>query len=173
MRSRIAMCILSLSVAVFSIMLGGCSNNENYPENSGESAGTEFLSSNLSAVSDISTENPAQSSPTLTALGSSPQVDNWEDFIGADGQPVTLENAAVDEDGRVTLDYCFVKFLPQIYDDTFKNPAFIDWETMEFAEIDGSYTPEIKRLKAGDVLPNGLTVKEAYRELSFDEVTKI
>lgn len=170
MRSRIAMCILSLSVAAFSIMLCGCSNNENIHENSGESTRTELLSSNLSAVSNISTENPAQSSPTLTTPESLPQVDNWEDFIGADGQPVTLENASIDEDGRVTLDYCFVKFLPQIYDDTFKNPAFIDWETMEFAEIDNSYTPDIKRLKTGDVLPNGLTVKEAYRVLMFDEV---
>ncbi len=175
MRSRIAVCILSLSVAIFSIILGGCSNNENYPENSGESVGTELLSSNLSAVSNISTENPAQSSPTLIAPASSdqssvPKVDNWDDFIGADGQPVTLDGAIVDEDGRVTLDYCFVKILPHIYDDTFKNPDLINWNTMEFAPFDGDYTPEIKRLRAGDVLPNGLKVKEAYRTLAYEEV---
>lgn len=152
---------------------------------SGESDSTNSSSDNITSSSTPTSENSTLSAPTdsvssdestsvepmfsdtsSTAL----QVESWEDFIGADGNPVTLDGAAVDEDGCVTLDYCFVTLLPQIYNDTFKNPDLINWDTMEFAPFDGSYTPEIKRLKTGDVLENGLKVKEAYRILSYEEV---
>lgn len=156
-----------LSIPLIALIFGGCS--EKSAEESSQ-AGSSKPASSAPAVSILPTAEapsaPAPSEPSAPA----PQVDNWEDFIGADGQPVTLDGAAVDEDGRVTLDYCFVKLLPQIYDDTFKNPDLINWDTMEFAEFDGSYTPEVKRLKAGDALSNGLKVKEAYRTLSYEEV---
>lgn len=159
-----------ISAAVILSMLAGLTacGDENVPAQ-GDPSEPE------SAISDQSTPDPTNSINS-TNFGSSDapgtvlEVENWEDFIGADGQPVTLEGAIVDEDGRVTLDYCFVKLLPKIYDDTFRNPKLINWETMEFAPFNGDYTPEVKRLKAGDVLSNGLKVKEAYRTLAYEEV---
>lgn len=165
--------IFLIIVALPLLSLAGCSDDQSPVQNSDQTySGNSTNNSSSNGNSESAAKKPVDNSSddSVTSLKPLPQVDNWEDFIGADGQPITLENAVVDEEGRVTLDYCFVTFLPQIYDDTFKNPDFIDWGTMEFAEFDGSYTPEIKRLKAGDVLPNGLTVKEAYRVLMFDEV---
>lgn len=167
------------TVLLISIMFTGCAGYGTKPNNStanstpysadGSNSGDTSSSTPSSKASTPSTSistDSASSDTSSTVL----RVENWEDFIGADEQPVTLEGATVDEDGRVTLDYCFVKLLPQIYDDTFKNPALINWDTMEFAPFDGDYTPEIKRLKTGDVLENGLKVKEAYRILSYEEV---
>ena len=174
MKDKLNAFIIFLAIAAMPLLsLAGCSEKQSSVQNSAPTySGNSTNNLSSAGYTESTAKKPADNSSgnTATAPVSLPQVDNWEDFIGADGQPVTLENAAVDGEGSVTLDYCFVKFLPEIYDDTFKNPDFIDWGTMEFAEIDNSYTPEIKRLKAGDVLPNGLTVKEAYRVLMFDEV---
>lgn len=176
MRSRITVCVVSVIVAIFSLALGGCSDNAGSSDNDGY-LGNSVGGSPQSENSDNSSAGSGDgSSIALTSTAptsleqSAPQVDNWQDFIGADGQPVTLDGATVDDDGRVTLNYCFVRLLPHIYADTFNNPDLINWDTMEFAPLDGSYTPEIKRLKTGDVLENGLKVKEAYRTLSYEEV---
>lgn len=162
---------LKLLAAVLSVsLIGGCAAIS-CPNSEGSQTST---TSSAAVISSANSETPSapvsESEASSTPSASIPTPEGWEDFIGADGNPVTLEGATVDEDGRVTLNYGFVKILPQIYDDTFRNHALINWETMEFAEFDGSYTPEVKRLKAGDVLENGLKVKEAARMLEYIEV---
>lgn len=146
--------------------LTACGNESSLPDSTPSDA------TNSSApISQGSTIDPA-SSDVSSAV---PQVNNWEDYVGPDGQPVTLADATVDADGRVTFDYSFIKYAPQIYDDSLKNPGLINWETFEFAPYNGTYTPAIKRVKAGDVLENGLKVAKAYETLEFgtyvDEAT--
>ncbi len=160
--------IISTAI-ILSALLSLTACSESAPADNGfvNAAAPSTPSAPVSIVSTAST--------TSEQTSTTPQADNWEDFIGADGQPVTLEGAVIDEDGRVTLDYCFIKYAPQVYDDTFKNPDLINWETFDFATFDGDYTPEVKRVRAGDVLENGLEVKEAYRILEYqtymDEIT--
>lgn len=123
------------------------------------------------SVSNTSSTSSTSSSEVLVssdAASSMPQVENWTDFTGPDGQPVTLAGAAVDEQGRVTFDYGFIKYAPSIYYDSLKDPDLINWETFEFAPYNGAYTPTIKRLKAGDVLENGLKVTKASHTLMYE-----
>ncbi len=157
---------LSIISALFlALSLTACGTSpETPPENSG---GNYSDTSNTSSSAD-----PAASGSSSSEV---PQVSEWNDFIGADGQPVTLAGAAVDEMGRVSFDYSFIKYAPPIYDDSLKNPELINWETLEFAPRNDAYTPTVKRVRAGDVLENGLKVKEADRILEYgtyiDEAT--
>jgi len=164
MKSRIAVSVLSLSVAILSLALGGCSGGDFDPGSSFSSSAVQFAeNSGSSSEGAVPLGEPPIDSTSSTV----PQVNDWKDFIGADGQPVTLSEATVDEMGRVTFDYSFIKYAPQIYDDSFKNPDLINWETLEFAPCNDTYTPTVKRLKAGDVLENGLKVTQAVRTLEY------
>lgn len=95
--------VIILSIPMLALIFGGCSGKS--AEESSQT-GSSKPASSATAVSILPTavapSAPAISEPSDPA----PQVDNWEDFIGADGQPVTLDGATVDDDGRVTLDYC-------------------------------------------------------------------
>ncbi len=144
---------------VLALSLTACDTS---PETSSETSGgsSSDTSSDVPTSSTSSSTDPASSSAV-------PQVNNWKDFIGADGQPVTLADATVDEQGRVSFDYSFIEYAPPIYDDSLKNPDLINWETLEFAPHNGAYTPTVKRLRAGDVLENGLKVKQADRILEY------
>lgn len=152
-----------LTIILTASMLGGCAakssaNSDNSQTNSTSSS--SVISAPVSEASEASSP-PADSTPT---------PENWEDFIGADGLPVAIADATVDEMGLVTFDYSIVRYLPAVYDDTFKNPALINWETMEFEPLEGEYKPTFARLKKGDVLENGLEVTEAYRTLEYAEM---
>lgn len=162
-----------ISTAIILSLLGGltaCSRDDvSESNNSWENlSGISENFSDKSKISDIGNGDSELES-------SVPEIPEWKDFIGADGQPVTLSDASVGEEGRVTFDYCFIKYAATIYDDTFKNPDLINWETLEFASHNYCYTPTIKRLRAGDVLENGLKVTKAEHTLEYgtyiDEAT--
>ncbi len=149
-----------ISALVLALSLTACDTS---PETSGGNS-----SGNSSEVSEpVSGENSSDTSSNVPTSSTAPQVSEWKDLIGADGQPVTLADATVDEEGRVSFDYSFIEYAPPIYDDTFKDPDLINWETLEFAPHNDAYPPTVKRLRAGDVLENGLKVKEAYRILEY------
>ncbi len=154
------------TVIILSMLVGltACSN-ESVSTDSGPSETTS--SSTPSSKDSTSSTSSSADSASSGSLSTAPQISKWKDFIGADGQPVTLADATVDEMGRVSFDYSFIEYAPPIYDDTFKNPALINWETLEFAPHNDTYTTTVKRLKAGDVLENGLKVKEAVRILEY------
>lgn len=143
---------------------------------SGKNVPTEHGSSEpISTISTSSTNSASSVTSTISEPASSDtsskvlQVENWEDFIGADGKPVTLANAVIDDMGGVLFDYAFLGNAPQVYDDTFKNPELINWETMEFAPGGENYTPTGIRVRTGDVLENGLKVTQADYALEYGE----
>ncbi len=131
--------------------------------------------SSSSASSSIkTTPDTSSSTDTTPSNSSSPvqQVSHWEeDLIGADGEPLPLSDAVIEHSGAgdeyVMFNYSIIEYAPPIYDDTFKNPDLINWETNEFASHDYNYTPVRERVKAGDVLDNGLKVKEARHILEY------
>ncbi len=88
MKSKIAVLILSLSVAVLSLMLGGCSGNGSESNSSsGLSQPTED-SNNSSGGSDPLDESPVNSDPD--SMLSAPVVPSGNPtiFIGPDGNPI-------------------------------------------------------------------------------------
>ncbi len=155
------------TVIILSMLVGltAC-RSESVSTDSGSSKTTSSStpSSKDSTPSKSISTDYAPSDPSSTV----PQVSEWKDFIGADGEPVSLSEAVVDEMGRVMFDYCFIKYAPPIYDDSFKNPDLINRETLEFAPYNDTYIPTVKRLRVGDVLENGLEVTEANRILEFE-----
>lgn len=153
------------------VSLTAC-NGENVSTNSdlGEITDSSNVTSESLTSSGSSTSTTSLITDTAPSDASSTglQVENWEDFIGADGNPVTLADATLDDMGNVAFDYAFFSFVPPVYDDTFKNLALINWDTMEFATGGESYTPAGIRVKAGDVLENGLKVTQAQHSLEYD-----
>lgn len=145
---------------------GSTENPESKPENStSESSDTATANSESTSDSTPTFTEPVSSDTSSSVL----QVENWEDFIGADGKPVTLDGAFLDEDGGVAFNYSFMSYAKPIYDDTFKNPELINWETLEFAPGGENYTPTGIRVKAGDILENGLKVTQADYSLAYEE----
>ncbi len=170
---KIIAIILTLA---FAANLTACSKTPSEGEPSGDPSNQSGIPQTDSNNTDNSDSSGSSTDPASSgSLSTVPQVSEWKDLIGADGQPVTLADAAVDEQGRVTFDYSFIKYAPAIYDDSLKNPDLINWETLEFSPRNDTCTPTVKRLRAGDVLENGLKVKEAVRTLEFgtyiDEAT--
>lgn len=158
--------LLTVTAAVLSFSMCSCKNagSIDSPANSEESKEQTSVDSTPSAPSVQSGESV--SSDTSSSVL---QVENWEDFIGADGKPVTLDGAFLDEDGGVAFNYSFMSYAKPIYDDTFKNPELINWETLEFAPGGENYTPTGIRVKAGDILENGLKVTQADYSLAYEE----
>ncbi len=138
--------------------------NSSTPSSKNSASSTPNLTNSVSSDTPIFTE-PVSSDTSSSVL----QVENWEDFIGADGKPVTLDGAFLDEDGGVAFNYSFMSYAKPIYDDTFKNPELINWETLEFAPGGENYTPTGIRVKAGDILENGLKVTQADYSLAYEE----
>lgn len=172
-----------ITAALILANLTGCSTTSE-PINDSLDNSSASLNSGSSGTTSLSAPSSRDSAPS-TSLSTDPapsdtsgmilQVSEWTDYIGPDGQQVTLSDAAVDEQGRVTFDYGFIKYAPPIYDDSLKNPDLINWETFELVSYNDTYTPTVKRLKVGDVLENGLKVAKAYETLEFgtymDEAT--
>lgn len=147
-------------------LLAGCANKSNEQSSQTPQTGSESSQTEISSVNSEISSTPESEAPSTP----DPQApDNWEDFIGTDGLPVAFADATVDEYGYVAFDYAPVAFPPAVYDDTFKNPALINWETMEFSEFGGEFKPTLTRLKQGDKLDNGLEVLEAKYALEYGD----
>lgn len=109
--------------------------------------------------------------------------DSWFDF-SADTVEALIENFPVDEiifpDGSTAskyeaawarnmdlnyelgFDYSFIRYAKAPLQTTLDDPELYDWETYEYKEKEPYvYAPEYFKVKAGDKLSNGLTVKSA------------
>lgn len=156
-----------LSIPLIALIFGGCSGNLSESEESSQANSSTTTASVPADISQAPSSPAPESEAPSTPAPEAPE--NWEDFTAVDGLPVAFADATVDEYGYVAFDYAPVAFPPAVYDDTFKNPELINWETMEFAPFDGEFKPTLTRLKAGDVLDNGLEVLEAKYALEYGE----
>lgn len=159
---------LKLLAAVLSVsLIGGCAAKSS--PNSEDSLTS--TTSSAAVISSANSETPSApvSEPEAPSTPAPTPPENWEDFIGADGLPVAFADATVDEYGYVAFNYAPVAYPPAVYDDTFKNPGLINWETMEFAPSGGEFKPTLTRLKQGDKLDNGLEVLEAEYAMEYGE----
>lgn len=151
-------------------LLGGCAAKSSV-NSEGSQTASESVSSVTSAPASEASETPSvpisETEAPSTPAPTPPK--NWEDFIGADGLPISFADATDYGFERIEFDFAPVVFPPAVYDDTFKNPALINWETMEFSEFGGEFKPTFTRLKKGDKLDNGLEVLEAVYAMAYSD----
>ena len=86
-----------------------------------------------------------------------------DSFTAPDGTEIMLTEASSQvNDYALCFDFAYIRYAEPIYTDTFTNPELYDFENYEFTEENFA---EIKatpfKVEKGQVLDNGLTVKEA------------
>ncbi len=177
MKSRIAVSVLSLSVAVLSLMLGGCGG---VPESDPVSTPSSDNSVNLSESDPTSTpqtdnSGDTQSNTKTSSVTLDPETQKLIDefpldtFVGFDGKEVKKTDAVgamQGEGGQITYltyDFAYLRYAKPIWKNTLLNADLIDWETYEFNDDTARHIsdPNYFSVKTGDVLDNGLSVKKA------------
>ncbi len=178
MKSRIAVCVLSLSIAILSLTLGGCSNDQYasqssikpYSENSAnESAQMEYSESNPENSSDKSQDNSPNSSAPSAPSGEPTFL------IGLDGKPIltseitrlentdkTAETLTKDDIGALALcdGFVYLKEPSGTAYNSYTNPELFDIPGFEFLGELPENKNEWKRVYVGDEIC-GLKLKKA------------
>lgn len=147
--------IAALTLAVFVTACGDKIRQEN------QSSDTEPGAQLTNSSDSTGTENPEKSLKEL--------IDSFEmdDFPAPDGEILKKADAVgVEGDGErvfaVTYDFAYMRKVQPIFINTLDDPDAFDWDNMEFKSV-----PEIPedlgwfKIKAGDMLDNGLKVKSA------------
>ncbi len=160
MKSRIAICLFAVTLTAGSLMLNGCNS---VPE-----------SDPVSAPSSDNTDNGGDTQSTSSVV-LDPEtiklIDGFplDTFVGFDGKEVKKTDAVgamQGEDGQITYltyDFAYLRYAKPVWKNTLLNADLIDWETFEFNDDTARRisAPNYFSVKAGDVLDNGLSVKNA------------
>lgn len=150
-------------MALAALSLAGCSDNSqsvSSNQSEPESSQSEVHSSAESAESAA----VELDSETLALIESFP----LDSFVGYDGNTVGKTEAIAaekinDDVVYLTFDFAYMRYATPIWENTAENPNLVNWDTLEF-NTDTSVVlenPEYFKVKAGDVLENGLTVENA------------
>lgn len=141
--------------------LTACSNSEGTPD----SNNSQNVSQNSETSSDNNSEN---SEKTLEELIDSFEMD---DFPAPDGEILKKADAVdVAAEGdlvrAVIYDHAYMRKVQPFFVNTFDDPNAFDWDNMEFksmSEVLENVPEDLGwfKIKAGDVLDNGLKVKSA------------
>lgn len=178
---KISAIILTLA---FAANLTACSKT---PSESGSSGGssdqsgisqTDSTGSSDSSDSSDSTDNPGSSDSSDSSDNSDSSADSEvralidafpeEEFTAPDGSTLKRSDAvkAAEWEGTtfaVGYDFSYIRYAQPIWGSTADDPNFINWDTMKTSGDPLEFPKDAKyfKVKAGDVLENGLTVKEA------------
>lgn len=172
MKSRIAVCVLSLSVAVFSLALGGCSGETDTPKSSTVySEITENTSSKPDSATEISSQKTGSSTPE-SSVQSEPQGEPTF-LIGLDGKAVlTSEITRLENTDKTAETLTKDDLEAKVYCEGFayyKEPLNIGYNSYKNPELFNEYKflgdipenkNEWKRVYVGDEIC-GLKVKSA------------
>ena len=164
-------------------LLCGCTNSE-APESSDTSSSStsstdsENSSTNSTSSIDSSSSTVSSSSDSDSSAGYQ-EPEHSDHFTAPDGSIVYFSDAdEYDGYGFYKYDHSYIRYAKPIFHNTFDEPDLINWDTLEFKT---NYVAPIENLdyfkvKAGDKLQNGLTVKSAeirVHEIGMIENTKI
>ena len=179
MRSRIAMRILSMSIAVFSIMLGGCSNKNSTLEsndqiysgnNTNNSSSTGNSESKVESSEDNSSEDNASSLPKgepTFLVGPDGKAILTSEITRLENTEKTVETLTEDDIGAdIYCDgFAYYKEPCGIGYDTYKNPELFDG--YDFLGEVPENKNEWKRVYVGDEVC-GMKVKAASAHFMVD-----
>lgn len=152
------------------LLLSGCSKQTD------KGTSSDISDNNLSD-STSTTENESSTSSENSESGSDIDtlIENFpvDNITFPDGSSVSKLEAAWASDDNATyqlgFDYSFIRYAKAPLYTTLDDPGIYDWETGKFVEKGRVEQPEYFKVKAGDKLDNGLTVKSAeYRAVSGD-----
>ena len=148
------------------------SSSGNAPEeSSGDNAEKEPEESSGENSGEITEEQPPEVTLDEDVLALINQFEA-DSFIGPDGAEVKLTEATSQlNDYILHFDFAYMRYAEPVYSDTISNPDLYDFENFAFT-IDENAEVEAKPFKVvkGQVLDNGLTVKEVSYELSQDSL---
>lgn len=139
---------------------------ENQSENNSNNSSTTSDNASTSG-SESGTQTPSVALDTETQK----LIDDFplDSFIGYDGKEVKKTDAVgamQGDSGQITYltyDFAYLRYAKPIWKNTLLNTDIIDWETYEFNDDTPRRIsdPNYFSVKAGDLLDNGLSVKNA------------
>ena len=172
MKTQIRKTIIAAALAAGILTLSGCSDSTENESNSSQT--TTESSSQTSPESSSTSSESSSSAPAENVHDPETQalIDEFEydTLPGFDGEDVSKNDAVgaikSDSSGMIflTYDFAYLRYAKPIYKSTFDDPNIYNPETGEFDGVDSSRSvsdPDFFKVKAGDVLENGLTVKDA------------
>lgn len=165
--SKIASLILVLAMVAG---LTACNNHENTQDNSIDVSTP--VSNHSGIYSENSTNSDNQTSTPQVQIDAKTKlmIDTFslDSFTAPDGNTVSKSDAVFalgDEEHTfaVGFDFSYMRYAKPIFTTTFDDPSLIDWETFElknepYAPVEA---PNYFKIKAGDILDNGLKVETA------------
>lgn len=137
------------------------------------SASKSNLSDISSDVSDHASEKSSLSAdflspensedPTNSKISSEPDLFPLENITMPDGSVVSKYEGKYAGPDYLYFDYSFIRYAQPICYSTFDDPDLVDWETNRFKTEPNKpiENPNYFKVKAGDKLQNGLTVRSA------------
>ncbi|MDE7361424.1 MAG: hypothetical protein K2N38_05770 [Oscillospiraceae bacterium] len=182
MKSRIVVCVLSLSVAIFSLSLGGCSNYESLSQNSTQIY-SENRSDSLSQTEgtvnsqngEISRENSSENSVSSVPAGETTFLIGLDSKAILTSEITRLENTDTTPEALTAEDlwaeiYCdgfaFLKEPSGTAYDSYNKPELFDGYNFLGNEIEN--TNEWKRVNIGDEIC-GLKIKNAAAHFTVND----
>ncbi len=164
---KIIAIILTLA---FAANLTACSKTPSEGEPSGDPSNQSGISQTDSNSTDSSDSEPDSSDSEPISSDVRALIDAFpeEEFTAPDGGTLKRSDAvkAAEWEGTtyaVGYDFSYIRYAQPVWGSTVDDPNFINWDTMEIAGDSFELPQDEKyfKVKAGDVLENGLTVKEA------------
>lgn len=160
MKSGIAICLFAVTLAAGSLVLNGCNSD---PESNPVSAPS---SDNTDNSGDTQSTSSVVLDPETIKLIDAFPLDTFVGFDGKEVKKTDAIGAMQGEDGQITYltyDFAYLRYAKPVWKNTLLNADLIDWETFEFNDDTARRIsdPNYFSVKAGDVLDNGLSVKNA------------
>ncbi len=164
---KIIAIILTLA---FAANLTACSKTPSEGEPSGDPSNQSGISQTDSNSTDSSDSEPDSSDSEPISSDVRALIDAFpeEEFTAPDGSILKRSDAvkAAEWEGityAVGYDFSYIRYAQPVWGSTVDDPDFINWDTMETAGDPLEFPQDAKyfKVKAGDVLENGLTVKKA------------
>ncbi len=156
MKKFIAISLLS------ALLLSACDTTNENSSDMNSSSGSS--SSSVSSKSESSSEPENSSSEESSSPAENPPEELDENsFKAPNGEILNITDGELIEDEMYKFEQSYIRYTKPIFYSTFDDPDLINWDTMKFSvDFDrGQKADGFFKVKAGDKLKNGLTVKSA------------
>ncbi len=139
-------------------------NSSDMNTSSVESSSSSSAPDNSSSTSESSSETESSSADESSSPAENPPEEPDENsFKAPNGEVLNITDGELVEDGMYKFEHSYIRYTKPIFYNTVDDPDIINWDTMHFS-VDFDWSQEADgffKVKAGDKLENGLTVKSA------------
>lgn len=163
MKKLIAVIIIFLMATNLTACSTPFESKSNFSDISSDAS--DHVSGKSSSPTDFSSPENSED-PTNSKISSELDYFPLENITMPDGSVVSKYEGKYGGSDYLDFDYSFIRYAQPIYCSTFDDPDLVDWETNRFKTEPNTpiENPNYFKVKAGDKLQNGLTVRSAkYR----------